>query len=173
MKRTWVILPMLVFAGQLHAAPKAPKASWGKADVSFDDYRRDAVACGREGYYLDIAQTDDAQAFVRGSRELDAATEAGPSTQSGADAVEAAVIRANQYERIRTSVQPERRLANLKAVLQSAVDHCLIGRGYVKFALNNDQRHRLGKLAAGSQQRQSYLFSIASDPAVLASQRVQ
>jgi hypothetical protein len=164
------LLLLLPLAAPLAAATQAPKQSWGRPGVSFEQYRRDAVECGRQGYYLDISKTDDAKAFVRGSRELDDATQSASSPPPGANPVDEAVTRANQYERIRTSVQPERRIDHLKTVLQSTVDQCLIQRGYSRFRLTDLQRRQLGKLRLGSAQRQSYLYSLASDPAVLTAQ---
>lgn len=171
MRRTSILVLAVALAGQATAAPKAPKESWGRAGVSFDQYRRDAVECGRQGYYLDISKTDDAKAFVRGSRELDDATQSASTAAPGADPVDTAVVQANQYERIRLSVQPERRMDHLKTVLQSTVDQCLTQRGYSRFRLTDAQRHRLGKLPIGSAQRQAYLYGLASDADVLTAQR--
>jgi len=170
MRRASLLLLTLLTATQLAAAPKTPKESWGRAGISFDQYRRDAVECGREGYYLDISRTDDAKAFVRGSRELDNMTQSASTTAPGADPVDAAVTKANEYERIRASVQPERRMDHLKTVLQSAVDQCLARRGYTRFRLTDDQRRHVGKLPLGSAQRRAYLYSLSSDPKVLATQ---
>src|SRR5690349_8331239 len=79
-------LSFFMFATSAVAAP-APQESWGKPGVSFDQYRQDAVECGREGYYLDISQTADAKEFVRASRQLDTlnGTFSGSATTANAD----------------------------------------------------------------------------------------
>ena len=162
---------LAMIAGSAVAAPE-PRASWGKAGISAAQYRADALECARQGYDLDISATDDAQAFVRGSRELDDATQGAGTAAPGADPVETSVIIANQQEQIRRSVQPERRMAHIRALMEAAVSHCLSTRGYVRFALTEDQRHHLGQLRSGSDQRRAYLWTLASDPAVLAQQRI-
>ena len=168
------LIGMVVLAGGVPctAAP-APHDSWGKAGVSAEQYRSDALDCGKQGYYLDIAQTEDAQAFVRGSRELDDATQSANTAAPGADPVEASVATANQFEQIRRSVNPERRMDHIRATMQAAGAKCVISRGYVRFALTEDQRRRLHKLAIGSADRKAYLHALASDPAVLARQGLQ
>ena len=55
-------------AASVTAAP-APLASWGKAGISLDQYRKDSLECGLKGYYSDISKTDDAKAFVSASRK--------------------------------------------------------------------------------------------------------
>lgn len=162
MRRGLALVAVGLTAFPLIAATRTPKESWGKSGVSFEQYRSDAVACAERGYYLDIARTDDAKAFVRGSRELDDATQSAATAAPNADPVDDAVRRANEYERIRRGVEPERRIDHLKTVLQSAVDTCLRGRGYTKFTLTDDQRHRLGKMPIGSPQRRSFLYQLAS-----------
>lgn len=46
-----VILVMFVAATSASArtSRQAPRESWGKAGVSFEQYRRDALECGRSG----------------------------------------------------------------------------------------------------------------------------
>jgi hypothetical protein len=50
-------------------------------------------------------------------------------------------------------------------------EQCLMQRGYSKFRLTDEQRKRLSKLRAGSDERRAYLYGLASDPAVLQSQK--
>jgi len=154
----------MIAATPVGAATRKPIDSWSKPGVSFEQYRSDGVACARRGYYLDIAQTDDAKAFVRGSREMDDATQSAVTAAPNADPIDDAVRRANEFERIRRSVAPERRMKNLKTLLQSAVDTCLQERGYTKFMLSADQRRQLGKMPIGSPQRRTYLYELASSP---------
>lgn len=156
------LIALLAAGTPLEAAKRKPIESWGKPGVSFEQYRADAIACAERGYYLDIAQTDDAKAFVRGSRELDDATQSTAVAGPSADPIDDAVRRANAYEQIRRGVEPERRIDNLRTVLQSAVDSCLRARGYAKFTLTAAQRRQLGKLPIGSPQRRTYLYEIAS-----------
>src|SRR4051794_12285951 len=70
MRRPICVLLCSIVGTSAAAAP-VPQQSWGKAGISFDQYRQDAIECGREGYYLDISQTADAKELVRASRRLD------------------------------------------------------------------------------------------------------
>lgn len=162
------------------SAAQVQADSWGKAGISFAQYRQDSIDCASAGYYRDISQTDDAKAFVAASKQLDAVTSSSsvPSadTSSGPGAENAAIMdqalqSANQQQRIIEGIHPQERMKNIGQLLQSTIEQCLAKRGYSKFRLTGEQRHILGKLKAGSDERRHYLFSLASDPTVLDSQR--
>src|SRR4051812_38226619 len=144
-------LVALVLPASANSAP-APEESWGKAGVSLAQYRQDALDCALRGHYLDISQSDDAKAFVKGSRELDAVTNGasapaingasgmGPSTT---DSVDQMVEYANRQQRIVESVRPEQRFHSIKRMLVDRAAQCLANRGYSKFRLTDEQRHEL------------------------------
>jgi hypothetical protein len=154
----------------------APGDSWGKPGVSFTQYRQDSVDCAVQGYTLDISKTEDAREFVRASRELDnlpgglieTSTATGPAS---ADSVNIMSDWAGMQQHIIDSVRPEERFKSIKQMQLTRIDQCLVDRGYSKFRLTDDQRHRLGKLKFGSEQRRQYLYSLATSPAVLATQK--
>jgi hypothetical protein len=128
--------------------------SWGKANVSLADYRADAVACGRQAAAVDVAGTAPAEALVVASRMLDNA----PDAWTAVDAMRIA--------------SPERNMLKVGDILQAELDRCLAARGYHKFKLTAQQRHKLAKLPVGSDARHAYLHSLASDPTLLARQAV-
>jgi hypothetical protein len=66
--------------------------------------------------------------------------------------------------------RPEVQWDRAARILQTELEKCLSERGYVKFQLTKDQAHRLKKLKAGTLERRKYLYSLASDPAVLEAQ---
>jgi hypothetical protein len=174
-----VSLMSALIANHAAAAP-APKESWGKPGVTLAQYRRDSIECGLQGYYTDISKTDDAKAFVSASRQLDSITTGasapmtvesnpmGPDTTNAADQV---TQYAAQQQHIVESVRPDERYKSIKKMLVSKTEQCLAGRGYSKFELSDDQRHALRKLKPGSDERRAYLYSLASNPAVLQNQR--
>jgi hypothetical protein len=180
MRRLFAVsLFALLVAAPAVSAP-APEESWGKAGVSLAQYRQDAIDCGLQGYYLDISKTEDAKAFVTASRQLDAVTNGASAPNvtgtsatgpSSTDSVDQMVLYANQQQRIVENVRPQQRYRNIKQMLLSKTDECLVQRGYSKFRLTGEQRHRLRKLKFGSDERRAYLYRLASDPVVLASQR--
>jgi hypothetical protein len=181
MRRLFAIpLLSLVLPASVSSAP-APQESWGKAGVSLAQYRKDAIDCALQGHYTDISKTDDAKAFVKASRQLDATTTGasaptvtetnatGPDTTNSIDQM---VEYANQQQRIVENVRPEERFHSIKKMLLSRTEQCLVGRGYSRFRLSKDQQHRLSKLKFGSDERRAYLYKLANNPAVLQSQGV-
>jgi hypothetical protein len=150
------------------AAPR-PHQSWGKAGVSFDEYRRDAVECGRLAHYADVSDTEQAKLFVRASKRLEAADDHGMGTAgaSSVDEMNRMVGLAARSEQIRSSIRPEKQMRDLHAGLVGVVESCLTERGYSRFSLTEGQRARLGKLKKGSAERHRFLHSLASDADVL------
>ena len=123
--------------------------SWGKAGVSLEDYRADAVACGREAAAIDLKDSGPARALVIASRLMDNATD----FYSASEAMRIAGLAHN--------------IPKVGDMMQAKLDQCLIDRGYRQFRLTDEQRHRLARLPTGSMERHSYLHSLASDPRVL------
>lgn len=174
--RTFFTVALASLAGSSVIAAPAPQESWGKAGISLAQYRQDALDCGKAGYTLDISRTDDAQQFVRASRELNNLP--GPSitqtvgTGPGApSAVDVTVNYANIQQHIIERIRPEARFKHIKQMQLGKTDECLVQRGYSKFRLTDEQRRRLEHLKFGSDERRAYLYGLASDPAVLAAQR--
>jgi len=181
MRRLFAIpLLALVLPAAATSAP-APEESWGKAGVSLAQYRQDALECALKGHYLDISKTDDAKAFVKASRELDAVTtgaSAPTTTESSAtgpettNSIDQMAEYANQQQHIVESVRPEQRFHSIKRMLVDTTAQCLASRGYSKFRLTDEQRHRVRKLKFGSEERRVYLYNLGSNPVVLRSQGV-
>jgi hypothetical protein len=163
-------MPLLLFALPAAAAP-SPKDSWGKAGVTFGQYRADSIDCTAQGYYTDVSDSSAAKTLVVASRQLDNLSRAG-ATAPGGDSMDQAVQFANDNQRIIDQARPEAQFNEVKNILQSVVDKCLIARGYSKFRLTKDQRRRLTKLKLGSEKRRQYLYDLASDPSVLQNQAV-
>lgn len=158
------LLALLVAAEPI-AAARAAQASWGKKGVSLEHYRRDAIECGRRGYYLDVADTEPAKVLKRASDQLEA-NEAGLQNRLPDDVLGTVVTSAQIVARTR----PQERMREIRTLLEDTTSACLRERGYVRFELNEAQRRRLGKLKPGSPQRHAYLHSLASDRRVLETQ---
>lgn len=180
MRRLFAVsLVSTIMAGAAIAAP-APQESWGKAGIPLAQYRQDSIDCGLKGYYTDVSQTADAKALVKASKQLDAITAgaAGPMTTGSnaagpvdSNSIQLASEYALQQQHIVASVRPDERYKSIKATMIANTQQCLASRGYSRFVLTDDQRKLLRKLKAGSDQRRAYLYSLASNPAVLQSQR--
>lgn len=170
----WGAVALALMATPAAAKPK-PVDSWGRAGVDYDTYRNDSLECGLVGYYADISETEEAQAFVDASRQLEAVDNANyvsPSASS-AQALDQMVMQARQYDQIRRSIRPEQKMRALKYGMEAVVQDCLKERGYVRFRLTEEQRKTLAKLDRGSDERRRFLHGLASDPAVLEAQARQ
>jgi hypothetical protein len=170
----------LALAARAISAP-APQESWGKAGISLDQYREDSVACGLQGYYTDISKTEDARVFIRASNQLDAVTagaisptttSAGATGPASTDSIDQMVRYAQTQQHIVESVRPGERFRSIKKTLLSNTEQCLVQRGYSRFRLTDEQQRRLRKLKFGSEERRAYLYSLASNSTILATQEL-
>jgi hypothetical protein len=161
------------------AAANAPQTSWGKANVSFDDYRSDATACLRVAAATDLTGSEPANALVLASRRMAAGQTNDYTPSVGAASATSNVATggfdpiieaANRLQRERMAARPDLRLRQAHDIMQRRLDHCLAGRGYRRFRLTDDQRRRLRSFPETAPARQSYLHSLASDPRILAAQ---
>lgn len=152
MLRVRSVIAAIVAAGLASPALSAPrpKESWGRAGVSFETYRQDAEECGRTAYYADLSQNEHAQAFVTGTKRMEAAD------GLPLEPVELAV----RYAQIEHATRAEWRLRELEEAMRSVVEICLTRRGYVKFQLTEAQREDLEHLAKGSPERHAYLHRL-------------
>ena len=173
-KHTLLVAAVSVALAPGPAWAARPVDSWGKAGVSFEQYRADAVTCGRSAYYADVAETDHAKAFVRATRRLEAADDhgMGPAGASAAEDMYRMAQLGARSEMIRSSIRPEKLMRELQGALVSIVEHCLEERGYSRFRLTRDQQRDLRRLKKGSPERHRFLHALASDENVLASQRL-
>ncbi len=182
----------LILTASPAAAEPKPVDSWGRADVDYETYRNDALECGLLGYSADVSQTEQARMFVTATRQLEsidntnyagpgataAAAVGGGGSQGGVqvpDVSSAAMVsrgveQARQYEQVRRSIRPERRMEELKRGMTAVVEDCLRERGYVQFRLTDEQREALSKLRRGSDERRQFLHRLASNLAVLDAQ---
>jgi hypothetical protein len=133
----------VLISGAVSAAPSS--TSWGKVDVSFTQYRADSQTCAEQG--LDTALEQHAGNWE--SQGIQNSPE--------------------DYLRTFQSRALQKRHAQITEG-QSTLDDCLVRLGYRKFRLTDAQHTHLNTLAAGSDARQKYLYSLASDPAVLTAQ---
>ena len=179
MRRQFAVsLLSLVLATSASSAP-APQESWGKAGITLAQYRKDSLDCGLQGHYTDISKTDDAKAFVKASKQLDAVTtgastpitlETNATGPNSTNSVDQMAQYAAQQQHIVDSVRPEMRFKSIRRTLVAKTGECLASRGYSRFQLTDEQRRALRKLKPGSEQRREYLYGLASNPAVLAAQ---
>jgi len=169
----WGVVALALAPAPASAEPR-PVDSWGKAGVDLETYRDDSLECGLLGYYADVSETEQAQAFVRATRQMESIDNPNytPSSATAAQATDMMVIQARQYDQIRRGIRPEKRMEELKLGLEGVVQQCLRERGYVQFRLTDAQREALSEFDRGSDERRAFLHSLASNPEIIASQPV-
>ena len=175
-------LPCAVAVAFLSCAPLAAARtealSWGKPDVSIDQYRTDAISCGRSGYYMDVSNTEAAHVFKDATGQLTANEAALTQTamlagSNGTERMAAQMELGDMVSRsahIVESTRPKERMKDVGGLMQAKVDDCLKARGYMRFRLTSAQRKHLERLHLGSVERHIYLYQLATDPAVLKAQ---
>jgi len=130
------------------------RMTWGKGGVSLEQYWIDSAECGHIAAATDLTGTPPARALVIASRMID--------NQNGYEDV----ARALQF------ASPEVQWDRAARIMESALEACLIERGYVKFELTDGQYRTLKMYEVGTFERRAYLHSLASDPDVLATQAI-
>jgi hypothetical protein len=164
MRRTLAIVALLTGAlsAVLATSPASARRvspgneiSWGKAGVSLEEYWIDSGQCGHQAAAVDLTGTAPAEALVIASRRMD--------NWSDFDSIQSALRLA----------APEVQWDRAATILQHELESCLTERGYVKFQLTKGQASQLKKLATGSLERRKYLYSLASDAAVLKAQALR
>jgi hypothetical protein len=135
-----------MLASTAQAQPAPGRQSWGKAGVSYLQYRTDAVECAwQAGSTTKVSVPTVDQVFA----------------MEGQDVFE--VMEASRRSQYRT-------FNNVADQLEPALEGCLKSRGYQPFKLTDDQNAQLKQLKRGSTSRHRYLYGLAVDPEVLKGQ---
>jgi hypothetical protein len=180
---------LLLLAGAFVAlggcAAGAPQMTWGKPGVSKVDYGTDVGMCTG----LAASQKSDNGAKNAGGidgRGIENAaspapvltqnpTNTGPGPQS--THVEAPLPSAGSYSGMasadfaqRAATQQRTQEMAVKRARAEALKGCLVDRGYREIALTKQQVAHLASLQKGSSEYHEYLYTLGSDPEVVASQ---
>ena len=150
--------------------PAPTDTSWGKAGVSLENYRTDAVLCARHAVAMDISETQAAQTMVAASRAVDTAASGAWNTPSAPTDQAATAIPNLDISRTASAYRPERQFRALSELQYQALSDCLRQLGYRQFRLTRDQQRQLGRLRHGSDERRNFLHGLASSPEVLEQQ---
>ncbi|HYC94828.1 MAG TPA: hypothetical protein VEB39_03925, partial [Sphingomicrobium sp.] len=90
---------------------------------------------------------------------------------SSADPVGAGIRHAQDLAAIRESARAEQQVKEVKKILFSAMQKCMVQRGYTRFALTEAQRSEMARFKDGSQERREFLHKLASDADILEQQK--
>jgi len=153
-----VLIALAAVAGLSGAANGAarPALTWGKAGVSYEEYRADATTCLRAAAATDLTGTEPAEALVLASRRIETAMNSDPWSVA----------------EVTDMARPDLRIREARDILQARLNQCLVAHGYHRFRLTDEQRRQLSHFSMRQSERQVYLHSLASDPQILASQGV-
>jgi hypothetical protein len=163
-------LAAIAFAPTPAQAADAPKFAWGQAGVSYDQYRNEAYDCAMFGLDTNIENSEPVERLRSATRQLEA-LDARQSVANSADPVAAGIRHAQDVEAVRNSAHAEQQLKEVKKILFSAMQQCMVQRGYTRFALTEDQRAEIARFKDSSQERRALLHKLASDPAVVEQQK--
>ena len=152
-------------------AREQPAVSWGKAGVSFDQYRQDAVECGRAGYYLDVSDTEAARVFKTATSRLES-NESDLQTSGSLGDMTRIMAIVGYSAQIVEGTRPREQMKQVRKLMDDTVAACLAGRGYVRFQLTAEQRDQLRHFRRGTVQRHAFLYGLATDPSVLSAQAI-
>lgn len=161
---------LILIAPALAEAPSMAdlhKTSWGKAGVSFEQYRTDAVQCALKASSYDITKAPVGKkliAFSKGRENARLHARLQAPTEWGGDGPYFAK-RSPWIEHFQDSAYLETR-----DLQYDLLGQCLHARGYRQFRLTAQQIKTLDGLQRGSDARRAYLHHLASDPAVIARQ---
>lgn len=149
------MLLILAVSGTAHAQ-QPPAESWGKPDISFSDYRRDAITCATVGYFRDVSQDEPAKTFIRGFQTYDNTLNM-PAWGGYSAWLPLGITRDSVL-----TMQPDRQLKDIQALQVGDVEQCLTQRGYTKFTLSDAQERTLKRYPKGSEARQQFLYRLAT-----------
>lgn len=164
-----LLLAVAAFAAApAQAADEAPRHAWGKAGVSYDQYRDDAYVCAEYGLNIDVSDTEAVAELRSATRRMEAA-DSQFSSSASADPMEAGIRHAQEAAAIRAAARPERQVQAVKEIIFAATQRCMAELGYTQFALTEEQRSEMAVMK--KRERRVYLHRLASDGAILERQR--
>ena len=159
------------FACSTAQAADAPKFAWGKAGVGYDQYRNEAYECAIVGLDTNIENSEPVERLRSATRQLEALDARQGGVASSSDPAAAGIRHAQDLAAIRESARAERQVKEVKKILFSAMQQCMVQRGYTRFALTEDQRRQYAGFNDDSTERRVYLHKLASDAAILEQQK--
>ena len=163
-----ILLATVAFAlAPAPASAAEPFETWGKAGVSFEEYRSDAILCARHAVAMDISETEAAQTMVAASQSVDNAA-SGAWITSPSQTDQATSISPNlDINRTASAYRADRQFRALSDLQYETLASCLRQLGYRQFRLTREQQRELRRLRRGSDERRNYLHGLASSPEVL------
>ncbi len=149
------MLLILAVSGTTYAQQPRTE-SWGKPDISFSDYRRDAITCATVGYFRDVSQDEPAKTFIRGFQTYDNTLNM-PAWGGYSAWLPLRITRDSVL-----TMQPDRQLKEIQALQVGDVERCLTDKGYRRVTLTRAEEKTLARYPRGSEARHRYLHALAA-----------
>lgn len=179
-------LPAACLIAAVPAIAGPPRdTSWGKANVSLEQFVRDAHECADTSQRVAVSirpETLKALDTLSSAQLLQMAEDiranGGPGSLINPAAFASNISATGSETDIarRTNTFGARFVASatsdVSGELQAVLDTCLADRGYVRIRLTGDQMKALSHLRHRSAERTAYLHAIDSDPAIIAQQQL-
>lgn len=160
-----------VGSASLAGSKAPPVVSWGKPGVSFDDYRSDSIACGKQGATTSMKGRREFDGVVLGLDRQDMDMDIDRSLPPSLTQEDQTQKLARDYALNAAKSRAEPRIKALQTFLEEKVAACLSDKGYVRFSLTPAQAAGLGQYKKGSEARFRFLHALASNNAVVQQQR--
>ena len=143
----------------------APAVSWGQADITYAQYRADALDCANQGFAAKIDQTAPVSTLRNAADRLETLNQ----RSVGVDGTQIEQ-RAKEEQTIKMAADADTQYKRIKQLMFTVVRQCMTAHGYTRFALTAQQRAQM-RAIKGDDRRRAYLFKLASDPTVLDKQK--
>ncbi len=143
----------------------APAVSWGKVDITYAQYRADALDCANRGFAAKIDQSAPVSTLRNAADRLDTLNQ----RSVGVDSTHIEQ-RAKEEQTIKLAADADAQYKRIKQLMFAVVRQCMTERGYTRFALTPDQRAAM-RAIRGDDPRRAFLFRLATDPIVLDKQK--
>lgn len=171
-RATCPVMIAALFVGAATAqAGEAPKFAWGKAGVAYQQYRDEAYDCAMVGLDSNIDKTAPVETLRSASRQLEALDGRLQSMAGASNPAAAGMNYAADTQAIQASARPEKQIDAIKQIIFPVIQQCMIKRGYTRFALTEDQRAHLSTFKDKSDERRTYLYTLASDGDIVEKQK--
>jgi len=145
------------------------QTSWGKPGVGFEQYRTDAIECGIEASSYDLTKAPVGQKLLAFNKAQEIARRDGwMMSRSAWGGLGDAYLAVNSSPWASHFFDTE--YLEARDLQYQLLGECLSNRGYRQFRLTAHQMKTLDGMRRGSDARNAYMHSLASDPTIMAHQ---
>ncbi|WP_231736721.1 hypothetical protein [Sphingobium sp. CCH11-B1] len=162
---------LTLMTGSASAKVAAPERVWGKAGVTYEQYRADALECGKQALAADIDRTDPVKKLRQSSEEIGALDQQLGATSYSQDGMSNSMQTVVQRRQMAVQgARVDQQYKRIKQVMFETARACMTENGYSRFTLTSDQQKAFSGLKDVEAGRR-YIYTLASDGQVLQAQK--